>query len=119
MFKVFGYMSLNNMGTITFWKKCLKFITETIENSQNYKHLSGDEQKKFVVYLFHIFKNKPFPRELEDQIINLTLFSLTYNRWSLKQVLSLTVSLKQNKIADNELWFGIEQKIKQINIRYT
>lgn len=31
----------------------------------------------------------------------------------------MTISLKENKIADNELWFGIEQRLNQTNLRYT
>jgi hypothetical protein len=42
---------------------------------------------------------------------------LTINTWSLKEILPLVISLKVNKIADNELWFGIEQRIKKINLR--
>jgi hypothetical protein len=103
---------------MNFWKKTLKFVTNAIQDPQNYKKLSSDEQKKFVVYLFQIFKNKPFPRELEDQIINLTLLSLTINKWSLKEILPLIISLKVNKIADNEMWFGIEQRIKKTEIRH-
>lgn len=42
VFKVIGYLSVNDLGTINFWKKSLKFVTNTIENSQNYKNLSSD-----------------------------------------------------------------------------
>lgn len=55
-------MSANEFGTINFWKKALKFVTSSIEDPQHYKNLSGSEQKRFVVYMFQIFKNKPFPR---------------------------------------------------------
>lgn len=33
-------------------------------------------------------------------------------------MLPLTISLKVNKIADNELWFGIEQRIKKVGFRH-
>ena len=61
IFKILGYLSVNNLGTINFWKKSLKFVTTALEDSHNYKGFVGHDQKRFVVYLFQIFKNKPFP----------------------------------------------------------
>ena len=61
IFKILGYLSVNNLGTINFWKKSLKFVTKALEDSHNYKGFEGYDQKRFVVYLFQIFKNKPFP----------------------------------------------------------
>ena len=59
--KILGYFSVQDLGTINFWKKSLKFVTDALEDSNNYKGFEGHYQKRFVVYLFQIFKNKPFP----------------------------------------------------------
>jgi hypothetical protein len=61
VFKIIGCLSVNNLGTINFWKKSLKLVTDALEDSNNYKGFVGHDQKRFVVYLFQIFKNKPFP----------------------------------------------------------
>jgi hypothetical protein len=60
-FKILGYFSVHDLGTINFWKKSLKFVTDVLEDSNNYKGFARQDQKRFVVYLFQIFKNKPFP----------------------------------------------------------
>jgi hypothetical protein len=50
---------VNNYGSIPFWKKSLKVVQEAFEDGKYLKSLTGEQQKKFVVYIYQIFKNKP------------------------------------------------------------
>jgi hypothetical protein len=48
----------------------------------------------------------------------LALLSLTINSWTLEKLHFLTDQLVENRIGDNELWFGIEQRVNMIEFKH-
>jgi hypothetical protein len=116
VFHLLGEMSMRKVGSIAFWKRSIKFVTETLSQESLFIELSGDEQKKFVINLFKIFINRRLSEQTEEKMVDLAMLALV-NYWNFRDILLLTTALSVNRVGHNELWFAIEKKIDQINLK--
>lgn len=113
--KVISKMAVYETGSQKFWKGCKKLLNEIMKNLQVIEDLDHDDQNNFIINCFSTTKVGIVNDFVEKKLIDLALIALAKNRWPIKTLHAFTTCLFKNRIGEDALWYGIEQKLMVIN----
>ena len=115
--RIISKMAFYETGSKKFWRGCMVLFNKIMENPSVIENLDHEDQNNFIINCFSATKVGIINDFVQKKLIDLALIALARNRWPIKTIHALATCLFKNRIGEDVLWYGIEQKILAINFK--